>query len=134
MKLDELYFGVKLFPMSYTGREDRRRLKTYNLFDFGRVKWSVARYVTMSDEERSLLNNELLFCFGDTWSRTEFEFMACPWPYRDTDTIENSGIKVDTFSLYVEPNAEYLMSLVKQVDKNSAKKYLSAWKQQRSKK
>lgn len=132
-KIDDLYFGIKLFPMSYTSKEGRGGLKTYNLFDFSRVKWSVARYVTMDDKEKkSLLSDPLHFCFGDVRFRTEFEFMACPWPYSDEDTIDNSGVKVDTWSLYVEPNAEYLMSLVDSVSVDSAKKYLQKERKRRS--
>ena len=125
ININKLYFGVKLFPMSYPSKSKLDKLKTYNLFDFGRVKWSVARYVTMTDKERkSLMSDPVHFCFGDVWSRTEFEFVACPWPYTDKDTIENSGVKVDTYQMYVEPNADYLMSLVNRVSPTSARIYL----------
>ena len=125
ININKLYFGVKLFPMSYPSKSKLDKLKTYNLFDFGRVKWSVARYVTMTDKERkSLMSDPVHFCFGDVWSRTEFEFVACPWPYTDKDTIENSGVKVDTYQMYVEPNADYLMSLVNRVSPTSARMYL----------
>lgn len=123
--INKLYFGVKLFPMSYASKSELNKLKTYNLFEFGRVKWSVAKYVAMTDKEKkSILSDPLHFCFGDVWSRTEFEFIACPWPYTDEMTISNSGVKVDTWSLYVEPNADYLMSLVNSVSPTSARAYL----------
>ena len=123
--INKLYFGVKLFPISYTSKSERNKLKTYNLFEFGRVKGSVAKYVTMTDKEKkSILSDPLHFCFGDVRSRAEFEFTACPWPYTDEMSISNSGVKVDTWSLYVEPNADYLMSLVNSVSPTSAKAYL----------
>ena len=125
LNINKLYFGVKLFPMSYASRDELDNLKTYNLFGFGRVKWSVARWVTMTDKERkSLMSDPLRFCFGDVWGRTEYEFIACPWPYTDEMTISNSGIKVDTYQLYVEPNKDYLMSLVNRVSVTSARAYL----------
>ena len=125
ININKLYFGVKLFPMSYRSKGELGELQTYNLFDFGRVKWSVARYVTMTDKERkSLMSDPVHFCFGDVWSRTEFEFIACPWPYTDKDTIENSGVKVDTYEMYVEPNQDYLMSLVNRVSPTSARMFL----------
>lgn len=125
--INDLYFGIKLFPLSYSSRDKLKELTTYNLFSFGRVKWSVARYVTMSEKEKkSLLSGDpLLFCFGDVWSRTEFEFIACPWPYTDEMTISNSGVKVDTFEMYVKPNADLLMKMVNSVSVSSAKKYLA---------
>ena len=125
VNINKLYFGIKLFSLSYANENERTTLKTYNLFDFSRVKWSVARYVTMSDKEKkTLLSDPLHFCFGDVWGRTEFEFMVCPWPYSDKDTIDNSGVKVDTFSLYVKPNEKLLMDMVNSVSIDSAKAYL----------
>ena len=128
--LDKLFFGVKLYPMSYTSEARRRELATYNLFDFGRVKHSVALWVTMKPEEKSRkkdLHDQLMWCFGDVWGRTEFEFMISPWPYKEGDTVDNVAVKIDTFSLYVEPNGELLMGLVNQVSVSSAKAYLKEW-------
>lgn len=124
VSLDSLYFGVKLLPLCYSSKSERNELKTYNLFDFYGVKWSVAKYVSMTPEERKLLSSEpYMFCFGDVWGRTEYEFIINSWPYSDDDKISD-GIKVDTFQMYVEPNAEYLMSLVNSVSVSSAKAYL----------
>lgn len=128
MKLDDLYFGVKLMPLSYNSKEGRTELKTYNLFDLSRIKWSVAKYVTMTDTERSLLHNSLMFCFGDVWGRTEYEFIVCPWPYGDGEGVSDNGQKVDTFTMYVEPNAKLLMDMVNSVSVSSAKKYLTEWR------
>ena len=131
MKLNDLYFGIKLRPMSWSNKEDRRRLETYNLFDFSRIKESIAIYRTMDEARKKELTSPLHFCFGDVWSRCEFEFIVCPWPYGEGDTIDGCGVKVDTYSLYVEPNADYLMSLVESVDENDCKKYLSELRKQR---
>lgn len=127
MNLNDLYFGIVMNQMSYSSENERGNIKTYNLFDFSKVKWSVARYVTMSEEEKEGLTRPLHFCFGDVWGRTEYEFMMCPWPYRDGDFVEQVGHKVDMFRMYVEPNGELLMDIVDRVTKSSAQKYLREW-------
>lgn len=124
-KLNDLYFGVKLYPMSGS-IGGKRNLVTYNLFGFGRVKWSVAKWVLMNEKERkSLWGDPLNFCFGDVWSRCEYEFMVCPWGGLDkNDKVTDVGIKMDTFEMYVKPNADLLMKMVNSVSKNSAREYL----------
>ena len=118
-QLDNLYFGVKLFELSNV-KQYGHKLETYNLFDFSRVKWSVARYVTMTDEKKkSLLSDPLHFCFGDTWGRCESEMLIRPLVSDEEDTL-----KTDIFQMYVEPNANLLMEMVNSVSVNSAKKYL----------
>lgn len=131
MKLDELYFGVKLHPLSWGSRNERNQLKTYNLFDLSRVKESIAIYRTMGPEAKEELMSPLHFCFGDVRGRTEYEFIACPWPYSNDEKVVDNGIKVDTFTLYVEPNKDYLMSLVDQVDEKDCKKYLAEVRKRR---
>lgn len=133
MKLDELYFGIKLHPMNYRNRAERSTLKTYNLFDFSRIKESIAIYRTMDEERKKTLTDPLHFCFGDVWSRCEFEFIVCPWPFGDDERVVESGVKVDTYEMYVEPNKDYLMSLVESVDEKDCKKYLSELRKQRRK-
>ena len=126
--IDDLYYGIMLNPMSYSSYDERKTLRCYNLFGFGRVKWSVARYVTMTDKERKeLLTDPLRFCFGDVWSRTEFEFIVCPWPYKEDEEISD-GVKVDAWTMYVEPNAKLLMEMVDSVSKESASRYLKEMK------
>lgn len=117
--IDELDFGIMLYPMNYT-KGDERRLERHNLFASSRVKWSVARYVTMPLEERKQLTDPLHFCFGDTWGRCEYEFVVSPWIGGGED-----GYKVDTFEMYVRPNRELLMEIIDRVSVTSAKKYLS---------
>lgn len=128
ISLDKLYFGVVMPAMGYHSREDKRRLDIYNLFGSSRVMFSVARWVTMPKKEREKVGNPLTFLFGDVWGRVEYEFIVCPWPYAEEDTIDNSGVKVDIYQMYVKPNAEYLLSLVDKVSVSSAKRYLAEWR------
>lgn len=117
--LDKAYFGVKLFALNYSSYRERK-IETYNLFDFGRVRWSVARYVTMSEEERKgSLSDSLRFCFGDVAGRCEYEYTIRPMVGKEEDER-----KIDVFQMYVEPNAEYLMSIVDRISVDSAQKYL----------
>lgn len=133
VKLDDLYFGVKLFPLSFDSQEGSKNLTTYNLFDFGRVKWSVARWATMNEKERKeIFSDALKFCFGDVWSRCEYEFVVSPWGgLGENDKVVDVGTKVDTYQMYVEPNADLLMKMVNSVSVNSAKKYLAEERKRR---
>ena len=124
ININDLYFGVVLMPMSYSSKEQRTKLETYNLFDFSRVKWSVARWVCMGQEERKIIENPLLFLFGDVWGRAEFEFIVCPWPYGDGEGVADNGQKVDTYEMYVKPNEKLLMDMVNSVSESSAKEYI----------
>lgn len=130
ININDLYFGVRMPQMSYSSLEEKNVLKTYNLFDFSRVKFSVARWRTMSDEARAFINNPLSFCFGDTWGRTEFEWVVNTWPYKDDEKVEE-GQKVDVYQMYVEPNADLLMDMVNRVTVSSAKKVLAEWRKNR---
>lgn len=124
ININDLYFGIRMPQMSYSSSREKNTLKTYNLFDFSRVKFSVARWRTMNDEDKKLITNPLGFCFGDTWGRTEFEWVVNTWPYKDDEKVEN-GEKVDVFQMYVEPNADLLMNMVNHVTTTSAKKYIA---------
>ena len=104
------------------------RLETYNLFDFSRIKESVAIYRTMNEDRRKEITDPLFFCFADVWSRCEYEMVICPWPFSEGELVEHNGVKVDLFELYVKPNAKYLMSLVESVDEADCKKYLKEWR------
>ena len=129
ISINDLYFGVVTHQMSYSTKEGRNELKVYNLFDSTRVKFSVARYVTMSEKERmQLMSDPLHFCFGDTWGRTEWEFIVCPWPYKEDEKVVDCGRKVDVFSMYVEPNSNLLMDMVNRVSVSSAKKWLAEYR------
>lgn len=113
MNLNKAYFGVTTL--------ENNKLRTWNLFDNLRVKWSVARYVAMSKEERkNLVSEPYRFCFGDVWGRCEYECVLLPWPSMN----EKKALKVDVFQLYVEPNKDYLMEIVDSISVTSAKQYL----------
>ena len=130
--LNKLYFGVRLYPMSYSSKDKATDLETYNLFDFGRVKKGVARYVTMKSDERKRLSNPLSFCFGDVWGRCECEFVVCPWGgLKEGAKVEEVGLKMDTYEMYVKPNADLLMDMVNRVTVSSARKYLSEERKRR---
>lgn len=122
--LKDLYFGIMVPKSSYTKKEDRNTLEQSNLFCRSRVKWAVAKWVLMPEEERKT-HNFLTWCFFDTRWRAEYEFIVCPWPYTEDDTIKNTGLKVDTWTLYVEPNAKLLKELVDRVSQSSARAYLA---------
>ena len=125
--LNDLYFGVMMRKMSFMSEYERSSLEQVNLFNIPRVKWSVARYVVMTPEERKeLVRDPLSWCFMETWGKCEFEFIVCPWPYRDGETVEECGNKVDVFTMYVQPNAKLLMDMVNNVSVESAKQYLKS--------
>lgn len=120
--IDKLYFGVKELDFN-TGE-----LVTRNLFDIGGVKWSVSNHIVNKRVFNSL-EDAAFDCFKDVWSRTEHQFMVCPWGgLRDDDKVVEVGQKVDIYKMYVLPNMEYLLDLVNQVDKKDAEKYLAEWR------
>lgn len=125
INLRDLYFGIMLYPMNTVSRNEK--LEVRNLFNSVRVLRSVARYVTMTDKEKKALSSDpLVFCFGDTWGRCEYEFVVCPWGgLGEDDRVSKVGTKMDTFEMYVRPNAELLMDMVNSVSVSSAKKYLA---------
>lgn len=93
--------------------------KYVNIFNSSRVKWSIAKYVTMSEKERANLTSDpIMFCYGDLWSRCEWEMIIDSWPN------QGNPEKVDTFRLYIEKNPELFMGFVNQVSKASARRYL----------
>lgn len=127
IKLEDLYFGVVLYDFSWSGK-DKRQLKTYNLFNSLRVLRSVAMWVveTNKDSKFAKEHDFLSWCFGDVRARAEWEFIVCPWGgLKDDDKVVEVGEKVDTYRMYVEPNAKYLRELVDTVSVSSAKKFLA---------
>lgn len=126
-KLKDLYFGVVLYEFSWSGK-DKRQLKTYNLFDSLRVLRSVAYWVVESHKYPKFAQTHdfLKWCFGDVRARAEWEFIVCPWGgLQEEDRVVDVGIKVDTYRMYVEPNAKHLRELVDSVSVSSAKKFLA---------
>lgn len=128
MNINDLYFGVRMMTMSYSSRDERTRMVTYNLFDVSRVKWSVAKWVTMSDEDKRRIMDPLAYMFFDVCGRTEYEMIVCPWPYNDGETVADAGQKVDVYEMYVKPNRMLLLDMVSRVSKSSANAYLREWR------
>jgi len=125
ISIDSLYFGYKNYDSSYTSNEERR-ISTHNLFGSSRVRWSVAKWVTMSDEEKKE-HDALSWCFSDVSGRCEYEFVMFPW------AGGGAPHKVDIYQMYVEPNKELLLDIISRVTISSAKKYLSEERKRRKK-
>lgn len=111
-KLEELYFGVRVWD------PNSNKLKTINLFSSRRVIRSVAQYVLK--KSKTFIDDPLFYCFGDVWSRAEWEFMVS-----GLGADPDKTVKVDIFEMYVEPNSRYLLELVENVSQSSAKKWLA---------
>ena len=125
--INDLYFGIKLWPLSFSNINKVTQLEEHNLFDISKVKWSVAKYASLSKKEKeNTINDPLVFCFSDVWARCEYEFVVCPWGGLDeNDKVVDVGIKADIFEMYVKPNAKLLMEMINSVSVSSAKKYLA---------
>ena len=124
--ITDLYFGIRLYKMSFSSASERDEIVTYNLFGSSRVLWSVAMWVTGDDKFRQE-HDFLSWCFFDVRGRAEYEFLVLPWPSGDEDKAQ----KVDTYFMYVEPNAALLRQMVDQVSVSSAKKYLAEERKKR---
>lgn len=117
--INDLYFGVVVEDFNSRNKDDF--LMTMNLFNSSRVKLSVAHWVT-SDDEFKKEHNFISWCFCDVRGRCEYEFIVTPFP-----PTENA-MKVDTFRMYVEPNAKLLKQMVDSVSVASAKRYLTEYR------
>lgn len=117
--INDLYFGV-VIPTEVGGKV---KYRTENLFGSVRVKASVAKWATMKPEQRKEFSNPLFYLFGDTWSRVEWEYLVCPL-ITTTYKRERPLEKVDIYKMYVQPNAELLLTMVENVTKSSAEEYL----------
>lgn len=116
MKIDDLYFGVKLYD------PNANAFKTWNIFNSSRVRWDCASYVKYAKEEGVI--DPLRYCFGSLWGRVQYEFMVAPV---FTDDVN----KVDIYQMYIEPNRDYLMSLVDSISLRSATQVLQEDKKRR---
>lgn len=126
LNINKAFFGVQLFSLSYSS-DTKRELKTYNLFDFSSVKFSVAFYITASEKfKKQYIENPLHFCFGEVQHASEFEFWIARWGgTTGKEKVKNVAEKTDIYDLYVIPNADLLMDIVSRISISSAKKYLS---------
>lgn len=112
-KLEDLYFGAKRY------NPNSKKFEAFNVFDSLRVRWSVACYVA---NKKEIISEPLIYCFGDLWSRCEYEMVMSDWP--NQETVE----KHDVWDMYIIPNKDYLMSLVNSVPASSAKKFLAEYR------
>lgn len=118
IKLDDLYFGIK--------RDDfnTKEMNTENLFKSLRVLSSIAIWKTLPEERKAEMD-ALSFCFGDTRARVEYEFqIGSLW--------KDKAEKRDVYWLFVEPNRDYLLSLIDKVDVKDCKRFLKWWRNMRS--
>lgn len=104
MRINKLHFYY--VQPSFLSKE----LEIYDLFGSGRVAYSIARWAIMTKEERGrLLSDQLHWCFGDVWGRTEYEWIISDWPRKENE------FKIDVFQAYVEPNKKLLLDMVDSV-------------------
>lgn len=113
MDIDDLYYGIKVID------PNTHKLVSYNLFDSGRVKRSVAMWRTLSKKERRQVASPLSYCFGSVRGRVEWE-MAVTEPFNPNPVLR----KYDVYEMYVEPNAGLLMLIVDMLKPRSARKWL----------
>lgn len=106
--IDKLYFGVV--------RPTNHGLAPHNLFNHIGVKRAIATYRAKPQDE--FVDNPLLYCFGDYWSRAEYEWVVRPW----TGTWEPQ--EVDIYGVFVEPNTSLLMEMVDSITPAAAKAWL----------
>ena len=122
--IEHLYFGITLFDFN------SRSFKHANLFGSIRVLSSIASYVLMTQKRRQELKLDdtsdtsrlLSYLFGDTRGRVQYEFVCSDFP-PSPDPERRCEEKLDTYFLYVLPNADYLLDLVSRVSKSSARRW-----------
>ena len=128
LDIEHLYFGITLYDFN------SRSFKHSNLFGSIRVLSSVAAYTLMTEERRHELELDdpsdpsrlLSYLFGDTRGRVEYEFVCSDFP-PSPDPERRCEEKLDTYFLYVLPNADYLLDLVSRVSKSSARRWDSEY-------
>ena len=118
MKISDLYFGIQRMDFNTNS------LVIENLFQSLRVQHSIATWATLPEKIKCQYD-VIHFCFGDTQGRVEYEFLARPMIVKIPENPANWH-KVDTYKMYVEPNANYLRSLVEQIDEKEGKRWLKA--------
>lgn len=120
LDIEDLYFGITLYDFN------SRSFRHANLFGSVRVLSSVASYTLMSPERRKQLELSdsarlLSYLFGDTRGRVQYELICSDFPPHDS--LPEVSEKLDTYFLYVLPNADYLLDLVSRVSKTSARRW-----------
>lgn len=113
--IDDLYFGICSMD------QNTEKMVSYNIFDIHKIKRAVADWVMMSDKRKSEIEDPILYCFSDVWSRVEYEWVVSPWSSKDGEKQ-----KVDVYSMYVEPNRALLMDMLDNVSLKSAREWRTA--------
>ena len=113
MEIENLYFGIKLFGFN------TRKLEDQNLFSSYRILRSIALYIAeyKDNNEDNFIEDPLVFCFGDTRGRVEYEYYI-------SGPTERETYKVDVWDMYIAPNRNHLMKLVNLVSKESAERWV----------
>lgn len=116
IKLEDAFFGVMIpdFNNSPT-------LHPENLFDSTRVRHSVALWKT-KPESITREHDPLMWCFGDTRWRCEYEWLVSSWPEGGETQ------KVDVYEMYVEPNRKLLLEIVDNISTHSCQKWLREYR------
>lgn len=104
----------------FSGNRDNELPPIRNLFGSLRVLGSVALWRTMTPGRRAEISNPLMFLFGDTWSRVQWEMNIGPAFCDDLDKYH----KTDVYTMYVMPNEKYLLEYVDTITLNSCREYL----------
>lgn len=115
INFNDLYYGICSMD------QNTEKMVSYNIFDIYRVKRAVADWVLMNDERKSEIDDPIRYCFGDVWSRFEYEWMVTPLLPK-----ENQGEKVDVYDMYIEPNRSLLMDMLDNVSLKSAREWRTA--------
>ena len=118
-RLNDLEFYVQ------TWDSFKKRRKTVNIFGSSRIKWSVATYKAgwAKDLEKKEKDFDWLFyCFGDTWSRIQWEF-GFGEPFKNDDGSWD-GEKTDVYSVFIVPNRKLLRKMIDEVSLNSCQAYI----------
>lgn len=96
---------------------DRGEFRTFNIFKHPEAQRAICIYKLCPERIR---HNLCLFIFGDFWSRVEYEMLISPL------FGDERWLKVDVYSLYIEPNFPLLKEMIDKVSVSSCKE----WKKQ----
>lgn len=116
--LEKAYFGIRMYDFN------SNEFDCENLFGSVRVLLSIALIRTRKDliAKYKDIDDVIMFCFGDTKSRVEYEMGICP-VFRDEDFE-----KVDVYYMYVEPNKRLLYDMVMNFSVASCRRVLKKYK------
>lgn len=110
MNLDELYFGACRIGF------DSNEIETFNIFDSLAVRHSIAMWFVYPElhKDRDLISWIFIHYKGKI--EEEFEVKSL--------FSKQEGIKTDVYDMYIEPNREYLTSLINKVSIADCKAFL----------